>query len=71
MEMVIMLELDNLFDNIRHTVFELIEQKNVDIDILAFDLGIDRKTFINNFMHRIEDFSFYLQTITLLEKWEV
>ena len=64
-------KLDNLFLNIRDSIFRLIQAKNVDVDILAFDLGISRQTFINNFSKRINDFTFYLQTLSLLEKWEV
>ena len=64
-------KLNNLFLSIRDSIFRLIQEKNVDVDILAFDLGISRQTFINNFSKRINDFTFYLQTLSLLEKWEV
>ncbi len=64
-------KLNNLFLSIRDSIFRLIEEKNVDVDILAFDLGISRQTFINNFSKRINDFTFYLQTLSLLENWEV
>ena len=63
--------LDNLFFNIREDIFKLIQEKHVNINILAFDLGISTKTFLENFNRRIEDFTFYLQTISLLENWEV
>ena len=63
-------KLNNLFFNIRDSIFRLIQEKNVDVDILAFDLGISRRTFIENFSKRINDFTFYLQTLSLLEKWE-
>lgn len=64
-------KLNNLFLCIRDNIFRLIQEKNVDVDVLAFDLGISRQTFINNFSKRINDFTFYLQTLSLLEKWEV
>jgi len=64
-------KLDNLFFYIRKSIFGLIQEKNVDIDVLAFDLGISRKTFVENFNKRIDDFTFYLQTLSLLENWEV
>lgn len=64
-------KLNNLFYHIRESIFRLIQEKNVDVDILAFDLGISRNTFIENFNKRIDDFTFYLQTLSLLENWEV
>ena len=63
-------KLDDLFYKIKERIFELISQKNVNIDALTFDLGINRDTFINNFAKRIEDFTFYLQTLSLLENWD-
>ena len=45
--------------------------KNVDLDILAFDLGIDRVTFIDKMTEKKGNYSFYLRTIELLENWEV
>ena len=64
-------KVNNLFLSIRERVFQLIQEKNVDIDILAFDLGISRRTLISNLSTRIDDFTFYLQTLSLLENWEV
>ena len=63
-------KLDNLFLNIRNTIFTLMQEKQVDIDALTFDLGISREKFVNNFSKRIDDFTFYLQTLSLLENWE-
>ena len=63
-------KLNNLYLNIKNSIFRLIEEKNVDVDILSFNLGIDRNAFINNFSNRIKDFTFYLQTLSLLENWE-
>ena len=63
-------ELDNLFNNIKTTIFNLIYEKNVDIDLLSFDLGIDTITFITNFSKRIDNFTIYLQTLNLVENWE-
>lgn len=62
-------KLNNLFLNIRDSIFRLIQQKNVDVDILAFNLGISRQNLIDNFNNRIDDFTFYLQTLSLLENW--
>lgn len=63
--------LNDLFLRIRENIFFLIKEKGVDIDILAFDLGIDREDFLENLNNRINDFTFYLQTLSLLENWEV
>ena len=62
--------IDTQFESIRFTIFENIQNKHIDIDCLAFDLGIDSKTFVDNFSHIIDDFSFYLQTLSLVEHWE-
>ena len=62
--------LDNFFINIRSTIIMLIQEKKVDIDCLAFDLGIDKEEFIYNLSRRINNFSFYLQTLSLVENWE-
>ena len=62
--------LDNLFLDMRKDIFKLIQEKNVDIDILAFNLGISRKSLIEKFNSRINDFTFYFQTLNLLENWE-
>ena len=63
-------KLNSLFFDIKDTIIRLIQKKNIDIDILAFNLGISRNTFIENFNKRIDDFTFYLQTLSILESWE-
>lgn len=63
-------KLNSLFYDIKDTIIRLIQKKNIDIDILAFNLGISRNTFIENFNKRIDDFTFYLQTLSILESWE-
>ncbi len=63
-------KLNNLFLSIRDSIFRLMQEKDIDIDILAFDLGVSRQTFTDNFTKRNDDFTFYLQTLSLLEKWE-
>ena len=52
-------QLDNLFLEIKTKVIHLMQEKNVDIDDLVFALGVTRQYFINNFLKRINDFSFY------------
>ena len=64
-------KLNNLFLDIREIILDLIQRKHVDLDILSFKLGVSRKTFINNFYQRIDDYTFYLETLSLLERWEV
>lgn len=61
---------DNLFINIRNTIISLIEEKNININLLSYDLKIDTETFIENLSHRIPDFTFYLKTLSLVENWE-
>lgn len=63
--------LNNLFLITKELCYNLMQQKNVNIDDLSYKLGISRKDFINNFLNQTEDFTFYLQTVDLLEKWEV
>ena len=62
--------LDELFLETRNYITFLMQKKCVDIDALAFDLGVSKEEFISNFSKRIDDFSFYFQTINLLENWE-
>ena len=63
-------EINDLFFHIRDRIYRLIQDKNVDIDMLSFRLGVSRNTFVSNFSKRIEDFTFYLETLSLLEHWE-
>jgi hypothetical protein len=63
-------ELETKFKDVKQRIFELIEEKNIDVDLLSFDLGIDRISFIEN-MSKIDDnYEFYLRTLELVEKWE-
>ncbi len=64
------MDLDKLFENIKNITFALLREKNVDINALLFDLGIDKETFIKNYTKRIKDFTFYLETLSLVENWE-
>ena len=64
-------KLNNMFYEIRNAAFNQIREKNIDIDLLAFELGIDRELFIDRFTHIYEDFSFYLKTMELIDSWEV
>lgn len=63
-------QLDNLFLSIRATIYNLIKANHIDMNALVFDLGVDKETFIKNFSQRINDFSFYLETLSLVENWE-
>lgn len=64
-------KLNNMFYEIRNDAFNQIREKNIDIDLLAFELGIDRELFIDRFTRMYEDFSFYLKTMELIDSWEV
>lgn len=64
-------KLDNLFYEIRTSIYYLIQTKNISIDKLSIKLGIDSSTFIKNFKDRIDDFTFYLKTLELLESWDI
>lgn len=62
--------LDSIYEDIKKRVFELMEIKNIETNEIAFDLGVDTQTFINNFNHRIDDMGFYFQALHLAENWE-
>ena len=62
--------LDRQFLDIRFKVFEGIQKKSINIDHLAFDLGVDTQTFLEYFSRRIDNFYFYLQALSLVEHWE-
>lgn len=63
-------QLDVLFVSIRNTILLMIKEKNIDIDCLAFDLGLNKQELLNNFSNRNDDFTFYLQTLSVVENWE-
>lgn len=63
-------KLDELFIETRTKIYNLVQKNNIDINLLAFDLGVSREEFINNFNKRIDDFSFYLKALSLAENWE-
>lgn len=63
-------KLDNLFYEIRNSIYHLINKKNININELSNKLGVNSRKFISNFSNRIDDFTFYLQTLDLLESWD-
>lgn len=63
-------ELDKEFKKAKQHIFKLIEDKNVDVDTLSFELGIDRISFIENMSKIDGNYEFYLRTLDLLDKWE-
>ncbi len=63
-------KLNNLFLDIKNKTLNLIKEKNIDIDVLSFKLGIDSDKLISNYTNRIDDFSFYLKTLELVTNWE-
>ena len=63
-------EIIALYNNIKRDIIDIITEKEIDINALAFDLGIDTDTFINKLSNPSEDFCFYLQTLSLVENWE-
>ncbi len=64
-------KLNRLFLYIRQIVLQLIYEKEINIDELAFDLGVKQEEFLNNFTQRNDDFTFYLDALSKVEHWEV
>ena len=64
-------KMNSLFLEIRTEIVRLIKEKKVDIDLLAFDLGISKDDFVNRLYNRYNDFTYYLHTLATLENWEV
>lgn len=64
-------KLNSLFFQVRERILFLIQEKNVDVETLLFNLDINKNTFINYLNKRTDDFTFYLHTLSLLEHWEV
>lgn len=62
-------ELDILFNNIVKDSLELIKEKNVDLDELAFRVGISTNKLKESLTSRDEDFSIYFRTYNLLLNW--
>ena len=65
------MEENNLFYNIRDRILDCILEKNIDLNLLALNLGISKNTFITNLTSKTDDFTFYLQALSLVENWEV
>lgn len=63
-------ELLTLYNNIKKDIIEMITEKEIDINALSFDLGIDTDTFVYKLSNLSDDFSFYLRTLSLVENWE-
>lgn len=63
-------ELENEFKKVKQHIFKVIEEKNIDVDVLSFKLGIDRISFIENMSKIDNNYEFYLRTLDLLDKWE-
>ncbi len=61
--------LDKLFSDIKKDCVELIQEKDVSISDLSFQLGISADEFVQRFQSRCRDFSFYLKTYDILMKW--
>lgn len=62
--------LNNLFYNIRNTIFNKIQEKGISIEDLSSDLNITSQEFLSNFNKKIEDFTFYLETLSIIESWD-
>ena len=60
---------DSFYTNIRSYIFKVIKDKKIDIDELSFKLGISKKDFLKNFTRQITDYTFYLQTLSIVERW--
>ena len=63
-------KLDEIYENIKNRVFELIQTKSIDISALAFDLQTTTPEFMDNFTHRIDNMGFYFKALNLAENWE-
>ena len=62
--------LDELFVNTRAKIYKCIQEKNIDVNILAFELGVDRPTFFEYMNERNDDFLFYIAALDLVKSWE-
>jgi len=65
------MEENKIFFDLRDRILECIFEKNIDLNLLALKLGVDKNTFINYLTSKIDDFTFYLQALSLVEHWEV
>ena len=62
-------KLDKLFYSIRDECLELIKEKKVDTEELAFKVGCNNETLVNLLNNRIKDFSIYLKLYDVLLDW--
>lgn len=64
-------KLNKMFYQIKSDCFKLIEEKDVDLEELAYQMGVSVYTLVDKFSVRDKDFSFYLKAYNLLEEWQV
>ena len=64
-----MSRLDALFNEIKKDCLVLIHKKNVDIEELSFQMGLDMKSLYNLLESRNDDFSLYLKLYDILLLW--
>lgn len=62
-------QLDVLYNKIVKESLELIKLKNIDLDELAFKIGISSSRLKKALFSRDEDFSIYFRTYDLLLDW--
>ncbi len=62
---------ERLILNMKYDILKLIKEKNVSIDLLSASLGLTNEMFENNLYKTTNDITFYLQTLNILENWEV
>ncbi len=61
--------LNELFTQIRNECLEIIDKKNVNVDELSFQMGINSRTLYNVLKNKNEDFSIYLKLYEVLLGW--
>lgn len=62
-------QLDVLYNKIVKESLDLIKSKNIDLDELAFKIGISSDRLKKSLLSRDEDFSIYFRTYDLLLDW--
>lgn len=62
-------QLDVLYNKIVKESLDLIKSKNIDLDELAFKIGISSERLKKALLSRDEDFSIYFRAYDLLLEW--
>lgn len=64
-----MMDNNEFFYSIRNDSLKLIYEKNIDLDFLAFELGLDKNELVSLYDKQSDDLFIYLKIYNKLVEW--